>query len=887
MTFKETVNITLKNINGLERRLMAGFVILVIVMFTGCGKSDSDKAREATERSVQSATFFNQQNYVRALNTINQAISLNTELNRDSALGENYILLAHCQRQLGQYDSALTAFKTSLQYFHLFGDPKLERRGRIGLAELFYALDDYSSALSLASDAAGESKVFSDAQNAYRAMIIVAKSYHKLRNFDREISALDELAQGNIQYGPEQSQYEILELLFQAHVSAGIQHDIREAFDKWRTVSSGNGDSIQTAKAFTAWGHYQELLHQQDSSLKAFSQALSLLGGREHRPLQMDVLTSLGNLSYRSQHFDNARLYYNDAQNLARQENNIILEQLLGLMLVSCDWKTGAGRSKTGSMPELEKRCADIASTCRQTSFFTGEAFALYMQGTLEWQRNDTAKAAPSFREALRLITDHVRLDDDDKTTMHHLIDVFMEGEHSGWYDPLLRISCSSQNTGEVFSLLEHENLDDMQNYFSRSALKTADTGLNSAIADISLKRTSLKLLEEDIRDELATGKHRNLERFETLKELYPMRFGELVASSGAIENNNFKWLLLSPELHLRAVRDTLPRNAALIEYAVLENEIYCIVVTKDSSYLKKTSASRQRVVSIVQEYNRLIGDPRLNYNAPMFDEASAIRRVNELSPVLYTMLVEPILPLLANVAKLYIVTPQEFGWLPFHTLRSPGSGPLINKFEISYLPSAAVLLFASKPEQSVHDVIGFGHAGRTGWDVEYELKDIRSFYDKAKMYFDTTATFAHLAGLSTDVLHLAAEFTVNTDVPDSSVIVVSDGATPDGLTGIPLGSLLAIPTTQAFVFSNITPAAGGLSRYAPMAFLANGTRTVIATMWQGERKAKKYFGEVFYTNLLGGISSGEAYHKAMTAMTKNEDFSKLYDWGLYYQFGR
>jgi hypothetical protein len=232
-------------------------------------------------------------------------------------------------------------------------------------------------------------------------------------------------------------------------------------------------------------------------------------------------------------------------------------------------------------------------------------------------------------------------------------------------------------------------------------------------------------------------------------------------------------------------------------------------------------------------------------------------------------------------------VTPQEFGWLPFHTLRSSGSGALINKYEINYLPSSAALLFHSKPDGAVHEVVGFGHPGKTTWDVEYELKDIRSFYDKAKMYFDTTAILGHLSGLSADVLHLAAEFSVDTNIPDSSVITVSDGVTPDGVAGISLGRLLAVPTTQTLVFSNITPEAGGLSRYAPMAFLANGTHTMIATMWQGERKAKKYFGEVFYTNLLGGVSSGFAYHKAMTAMMKDEEFSKLYNWGLYYQFGR
>src|SRR5207249_2628383 len=112
----------------------------------------------------------------------------------------------------------------------------------------------------------------------------------------------------------------------------------------------------------------------------------------------------------------------------------------------------------------------------------------------------------------------------------------------------------------------------------------------------------------------------------------------------------------------------------------------------------------------------------------------------NEISPVLGSMLIEPILPIVSQFSKLYIVVPEEFGWLPFHTLRiSVGdrTGPLIERIDVSYLPSAAALLFPSAPEQVVKTVVGFGHPGKTSWDVEYELKDIRSFYDKARMYFD------------------------------------------------------------------------------------------------------------------------------------------------------
>ena len=196
-------------------------------------------------------------------------------------------------------------------------------------------------------------------------------------------------------------------------------------------------------------------------------------------------------------------------------------------------------------------------------------------------------------------------------------------------------------------------------------------------------------------------------------------------------------------------------------------------------------------------------------------------------------------------------------------------------------------MLFAPRQEVPVKYVVGLGHPGKTSWDVEYELKDIRSFYKKAKMLFDTSATMEHCASLKYDILHIAADYLFDRDVPDNSSMLLSDGATPDGLRQVSLGEILALRAPQTLIFSNISPVPGGLARYAPLAFLANGSQTVITTMWQGERRVKRYFGEVFYTSVMAGVPSAEAYDKAMIALARKDEFSALYRWGLYYRFGR
>jgi len=170
---------------------------------------------------------------------------------------------------------------------------------------------------------------------------------------------------------------------------------------------------------------------------------------------------------------------------------------------------------------------------------------------------------------------------------------------------------------------------------------------------------------------------------------------------------------------------------------------------------------------------------------------------------------------------------------------------------------------------------------------VEYELKDIRGFFDNARMYFGPKATLNHLLDTARDVVHIAAEFQFDGNVPNNSVLLLADRKDPFGLHRVPLGELAAIPRPQAIVFSDISQHPGGMTHYGPLLFLANGTKTVVASLWQADRKAKKYFGEGFYTALLAGVSASDAYQHAVEGMIKQPEFYQLQRWGLFYQYGK
>jgi hypothetical protein len=675
---------------------------------------------------------------------------------------------------------------------------------------------------------------------------------------------------------------------FEAVRGTGNIDSVQAFFDQWRTSYAG-ADSGLNAAAYVAWGRFQESIGHPEIALRVYSRALNLVGGRTQRGLQAEVLTSLGSLSYRAKRYDNARLYYSEALALAKQESNIILEQSMSLMLVACDWKIAGSKPTLQMSKEFEKKCSDVAVACAQTAFLKGQAFAHFLRGLIAERRSDSA-AVDAFKEALKLSTANVMQSDEDPTLTDALERVVLDVERIGLYDPILRILGSGRNAAELFAYAEERNLRDLEDFFSRLTFALSDANLGDAIGAITLQRNALHLLEADIFDELAGGRLRNLERFESLRELLPHRMSELEGSVGKIEGSNYRWLLFPKQLTLRMVRDTLAPGEGLLEYIPLENQTFILVITRDTVILRSSVMARGPLLASVREYNALIGDARLNSDAPMFNAGAAVRRIGELAPALYSWLVEPILSSVSGLSKLYIVPPAEFGYLAFHTLRSSGSptgSSFVNKADICYLPTAAALMFTRLPEEPVRDIVGFGHPGRTGWDVEYEVRDVRGFFDKARMNFDTAATLGNLSRSTCDLLHLAASFTLHPDLPDSSGMLLSDGVTPDGTTFVPLGAFARIPAPKTLVFSNISPTAGELWRYPALTMLAAGSQTVILTMWQGERKAKKDFGAAFYSHLMEGNYAPLSYHEAMVAMTKNEDSPRSFQWGLYYKFGR
>jgi CHAT domain-containing protein len=241
------------------------------------------------------------------------------------------------------------------------------------------------------------------------------------------------------------------------------------------------------------------------------------------------------------------------------------------------------------------------------------------------------------------------------------------------------------------------------------------------------------------------------------------------------------------------------------------------------------------------------------------------------------------------GLTDLFVILPREFSPLPLQALRRGGAGAqrrfVAEQRSIHYLPSASSLLLATATPASQHAVTGIGHPGATGWDVEYELRDIRAFYKDAVLFFGQDATFEAMKRAGGDILHVTAELHYGRRSAGNSSLLLSDGKSSDGIRAIPWGLLPGLPPRAALLISDLGPHLPSKNPLLAQLLLMGGTRSVVLHAFTPLRKSRKTFGEIFYTTLLTGVAPDDAFHQAQLEMIRTSQ--PLHQWAAFSLWGK
>jgi CHAT domain-containing protein/tetratricopeptide (TPR) repeat protein len=247
----------------------------------------------------------------------------------------------------------------------------------------------------------------------------------------------------------------------------------------------------------------------------------------------------------------------------------------------------------------------------------------------------------------------------------------------------------------------------------------------------------------------------------------------------------------------------------------------------------------------------------------------------------------------LRGVTGLLVVPDGSLAAIPFEALTLPGSrNLLIERFEISYLPSAGFLVRRSAQTSRPwkwpwqRELVAFGDPPAMSGDplgaaggparLSYARDEIRSIAQalpgRAELHLGTDALkrFVVEDRPRAPLLHFSTHAIADTRDPDRSRILLAPAA-PDGpadylflreiydvnLTGVQLVTLSACDTERGKVIRG--EGVEGFSR----ALLAAGSASAITTMWDVADRAGAEFMKQFYFALAQGESEASALRHA------------------------
>jgi tetratricopeptide (TPR) repeat protein len=342
-------------------------------------------------------------------------------------------------------------------------------------------------------------------------------------------------------------------------------------------------------------------------------------------------------------------------------------------------------------------------------------------------------------------------------------------------------------------------------------------------------------------------------------------------------------------------LRETLQPGETVVEYFTTGEHVSAFIATRDGFQVVRRLAAKSEVERLLATLRFQI--EKFNYG-PEYVEAyfGQLRRgANEILGQLYTTIFAPLEAAL-NGDRLIVIPHGALHYVPFHALHD-GSGYLIDRFEISYAPSAAVLKLCRtrhaaglvadlKPRSSNGDMLVALGAAESGTpQIEAEIYALAALFPNSVTLTGEQATRENLlaAAPRARFLHLASHGYFRRDNPMFSFLKLSGG-------NLHFYSLLDLKLTADMV--TLSACHTGVNKVFPgdelhglvRGFLYAGAPSVVASLWAVSDRSTAEFMREMYTQIRAGQTKRAALRRAQLAI--KDAYGHPYYWAPFVLMG-
>lgn len=862
----------------------------LLLFFSHCEVGDRPLA-DATELFERAVSLYEDRAYLRAESLFVQSLPMFERAGQLYAVVEANRYLGQIYQAEGRFFTALGRFETALRQAQSVKDFRSEMLLHALVGDAHTSLGGGQSALTSYREAHRLSSAFNDLEMKASLELRMGRVSMYNQHMDEALPYY-QAASSYYQGKGGEGAAEVLRGLGELYFLQKKFDAAHTSFLQARSIAQKSGQFILDAQLRMGLGLIQKVQGNYNDALQSFREAVNSLRSKKMgREQEILLVFNIGLVYNENGRFADAKKYFTEAEGLARSSGDGIAEGYLNLLGIRCDERSLNANQKIQEVNRLVQEYQTAAQKFQSAGHRTGEAYAHAQVGRLQEMVGNLVKAREEYREAI---------DVEESTFGEFMVPenhfpyreaLKFSEERTTWYAQLSSILVQMKAREEALAILE---------LGSQRSLANALLDVNLAIRHPSLKQDLLKarsvmhdlrmlqieqssilsLRRETINDAVVNTLHTRItslqREFATLSDRITGQYP------------NYEPLLQTGFTKIKEVQASIPPGTLVVRYLPVNEQLHVFAISKTKFEIKSTIVTREKLMLLVGEYMRLLNDPSVYTGTAGESSISTMTRFATLSTQLYDYLMRPIDSMLER--NLVIITSPEFERFPFHAIERQDRGGsvkyLIEITSVDYLPSLASIRFKTTEADRINRVVAMGNPTGKNWSIDYELRDIRSFFKEATIFIGKEASWENLKGVKADVLQISSEFLLGEGVSPLGVVALTKVQTPDDVAKIPFERLTEIQAPPLVVLSNQYGQGLGLSTIHALVLRMNGTSDVFLNAWFSDRKATKFFSEFFYTHLANGLAPGDAYRQALLNLIRTRDVSHPHSWGQFFHFG-
>lgn len=321
--------------------------------------------------------------------------------------------------------------------------------------------------------------------------------------------------------------------------------------------------------------------------------------------------------------------------------------------------------------------------------------------------------------------------------------------------------------------------------------------------------------------------------------------------------------------LDVAALQRALGAGRALVEYGVVGDELFAIVVHEAGIRLHRHVASWAATQAAIEGMRLQVASMRAAHALAPASLAQLAERAQRRLAQLHALVWQPLAADLAGIRRLVIVPHGGLHGVPFAAL-GEAHAALVDRHELVMAASAAVAL---RSLAAAADTGAPGAAWLFGDDaalafVSTELHAVQAALGGAQLLLGDAARVAALreAAARADVLHLACHARFRADSPLFSALQLVDGNLTAGeVQDLRLRARLVVLSACETALG--APGAADEGVGLVRAFLMAGAARVLGSHWAVDDTSTAAFMAHFYRGWCGGAGVAEALGQAQRAL--------------------